>query len=212
MNEQTEKKKPSGCLIAAGVGVVLLVLMASCDVQRSDDELDTAEVAEAALAEVEGMETELGSDDEKSAEPSKPASKWSYNEVKDELRNKTRYTASISSNNSVNFGFPYQGDQNLRIGVRDDPQWGDDVYFSVERGQMICGIYDCKGSISFDGNAEGLTLVPSGDRDSTVLFAKYPRAIINKLKNSERVVVEITFYQEGNRQFIFDTAGLEWNH
>lgn len=141
-----------------------------------------------------------------------PASDWSYTERKDELRDKTAYYAKIDSSNSVTFGFPYGGPQSLMMTVRSSPHFGRDVLFQIPSGQFTCGIDDCRGMISFDGKAEPLTLVEPSDHSSDVLFAKYGDAIIRKIKASKKVIVELTFYQEGSRQFTFNTEGLKWDH
>lgn len=138
---------------------------------------------------------------------------WSYSEDRDELRNSTVYQASVTSNNKAYFAFPYAGGSTLRMAVRQHPSWGRDVYFQISSGQFICDSWDgCKGMISFDGEAESLTLVTPEGHDPKVLFARYDGAILRKLKDADRVVVELPFYQAGRQQFTFDTAGLKWDH
>lgn len=58
----------------------------------------------------------------------------------------------------------------------------------------------------------GITLARSADGTSTVGFARYPEALARKMKSAQKVIVELTFYQEGTRQFIFETDELEWPH
>ena len=120
------------------------------------------------------------------------------------------HNASVASENEVEFDFPYAGGSSLTMTVRKHPKYGEDVIFQISDGQFICGIYDCEGAISFDGKAETLSVGPPEDHDRKTLFSKYPGGIIGKLKNSKNVVVELTFYQEGNRQFTFKTEGLVW--
>jgi hypothetical protein len=55
-----------------------------------------------------------------------------------------------------------------------------------------------------------LSLVGPADYSSNIVFAKHGRAILRKLTGSQRVIIELPFYQEGNRQFTFNTRGLEW--
>ena len=153
--------------------------------------------------------TEIEASGEPGADESSP---WRYSEEEDRMRNATTYFAGVRSKNTVNFDFPYSGAQRMTIQLRKSPAFGDDVIFYIEQGQILCGIYDCVGTISFDGQTEKLTLAPSADHETTVAFAKYPGAIAQKIKNADEVVVEMSFYQEGNRQFFFDTTGLEWSH
>lgn len=197
-----------GCVV-----LVLLVLgIAMCSGGDDESEGDLSDVdaaaanveaaAEAALAEVEAGESP--------EKPIKERSAWSYSESKDELRGKTTYHARVVSDNSVQFDFPYNGGARLTMTVRKSPQYGSDVIFRISKGQYTCGLYNCKGAISFDGRSEALTLTTPADHSSDVLFATYGDAIIRKLKNSDRTIVELPFYQEGNRQFVFDTTNLEW--
>lgn len=149
---------------------------------------------------------------EPDSEAKEDVSDWSYSENKDELRGSTDYFASVVSTNEVNFDFPYSGGSRLQITVRKSKAHGQDVIFSISDGQYVCGIYDCSGMISFDGAAEKLSLVPPADHDPKTLFAKFSDAIIQKLQSADKVIVELPFYQEGNRQFTFDTKNLKWNH
>ncbi|EIZ78251.1 hypothetical protein WSK_3133 [Novosphingobium sp. Rr 2-17] len=187
-----------GVIFAGFVGLGILGAIITPNKSATNDPGSSSSVASA--------------DTPETAETSEPETKWSYSENKDELRGSTTYLASIASENTVEFGFPYTGDQHLTITMRKGKAFGDDVYFEIERGQFICGIYDCDGTISFDGKAEKLSLVPPEDHSTTILFAKHGSAIIKKLKAAKKVVVELQFYQEGNRQFTFETAGLKWEH
>jgi hypothetical protein len=139
-----------------------------------------------------------------------PASDWSYSEEKDQLRNKSVQYAEISSDNEVEFGFPYGGGSRLTMTIRKSPQYGQDVIFKISSGQFVCGVESCSGAISFDGKSEKLSLSEPADYSSDALFAAYGEAIIQKLKSSKKTIVELPFYQEGNRQFVFNTKGFVW--
>lgn len=135
---------------------------------------------------------------------------WSYIKTEDKARNKEIYRANISSLNSVKFNFPYSDTIVLIISIRKHPEWGQDVIFVINDGQFKCDYDDCVGLINFDGKPEKLTLAESKDGSSDMIFAQYGEAIIKKLLNSKKVIVELPFYQEGNRQFEFATEGLKW--
>lgn len=149
------------------------------------------------------------SDAVESAVAAAPESKWRYSRRRDELRGKDINSARITSENTTRLSFPY-GTVRLHIQVRQHPQWGQDVIFHVDEGQVLCRYDGCAGMISFDGKAEKLTLNESADHDSKTVFAAYAPAIIRKLRASKKVIVELPFYQDGNRQFTFETRGLEW--
>lgn len=203
---ETEKPK-MGCGQKIGIGAVLglvglWALGSSVDdpPEPSNDDTPTALVGSAA------RDAELGG----VAQPT-PSSNWIHSEEKDELRGTTDKFASITSENTVDFDFPYAGGSSLRMTVRRTAQYGQDIILNISSGQFVCGVYDCSGMISIDGKTEKLTLSRPEDHDSETLFATYPDGLIRKLKGSQKVIVELPFYQEGNRQFTFETAGLQWD-
>ncbi|MBX7458310.1 hypothetical protein K3152_08640 [Qipengyuania sp. 1NDH17] len=204
----------SGKMALWGVGIFfgLAFLGALMEGPEDDASANTLASMEAdAMLEAEADAIEASANEAAAAvsEP-EPRSDWSVSEQKDELRGTTDRFAEVTSNNSVRFDFPYCCDSRLRMTVRKTQQYGEDVIFQISDGQIVCRIRDCAGMISIDGKPERLSLNRSADGDSTVVFAQYPAAIIRKLKSSEKVIVELPFYREGNRQFKFDTAGLEW--
>lgn len=209
-NVSLAAKGLGGCLVL----VVLILMLGQC-VGSSTDESSRAESVDN-LAVADLMVNDVGSSPDATggnaaaAETATPASSWSYSSRQDEVRGKTIHYAEVTSKNQVDFDFPYAGGSRLQITVRKHPKWGEDVVFQISDGQFVCGIYDCTGAINFGKGAETLTLVPPEDHDSKTLFAKYGPTIIRKLKDSDQVVVELPFYQEGNRQFTFETAGLTW--
>ena len=141
-------------------------------------------------------------------------SKWEYGQNKDELRNATTYKAMLSSNNSVNFGFPYESSF-MYLALRKDPKYGNDVVFTVN-GQFNSCYDGCKITVKFDdNNLETYRMVGSdGGRNDTIFIEsqKSMKDFVSKLKKSKKLIVEASFYDHGKGQFTFDTQGLEWKH
>jgi hypothetical protein len=135
---------------------------------------------------------------------------WSYNTDTDQLRGKTVYFASAESANSVDFDFPYNGGSTLSMTVRRHPKYGEDVYFRISKGQFTCGIETCEGTINYGDGPQSISLGEPDDHSSDTLFATNGSSVIEHLKKAKRVIVELPFYQEGNRQFTFETKGLNW--
>jgi hypothetical protein len=138
------------------------------------------------------------------------AEAWSYSTSDDKVRGKTIYYASVDSENQVDFDFPYSGGSTLTMTVRKHPQYGQDVVFRISKGQFVCGVESCSGTINFGRGSERISLTEPADYDSQSLFASNGPSIISKLKSADKVIVELPFYQEGNRQFTFETKGLSW--
>lgn len=141
-------------------------------------------------------------------------SKWEYGQNKDELRNSTTYKAMLSSNNAVNFGFPYESSF-MYLALRKDPKYGNDVVFTVN-GQFNSCYDSCKITVKFDdNNLETYQMVGSDGGSNDTIFIesqKSMKAFVSKLKKSKKLIVEASFYDHGKGQFTFDTQGLEWKH
>jgi len=135
---------------------------------------------------------------------------WSYNTDTDQLRGKTVFFASADSENSVDFDFPYNGGSTLSMTVRRHPKYGDDVYFRISKGQFTCGIDACEGTINYGDGPQAISLTEPADNSSDTLFASNGSSVIAHLKKAKRIIIELPFYQEGNRQFTFETKGLNW--
>ena len=141
-------------------------------------------------------------------------SKWEYGQNKDELRNATTYKAMLSSNNAVNFGFPYESSF-MYLALRKDPKYGNDVVFTVN-GQFNSCYDSCKITVKFDdNNLETYRMVGSDGGSNDTIFIesqKSMKTFVSKLKKSKKLIVEASFYDHGKEQFTFDTQGLEWKH
>lgn len=140
--------------------------------------------------------------------------KWEYEQEKDELRNAITYRATLSSNNIVDFGFPYNT-SSMHLTLRKDPKYGNDIIFYVN-GQFNSCYDSCKITVKFDDDKlETYRMVGSDGGDNSTVFienAKSIKAFADKLKKSKKLIVEASFYNYGKGQFSFDTQGLEWKH
>lgn len=141
-------------------------------------------------------------------------SKWEYEQEKDELRNAITYRATLSSNNIVDFGFPYNT-SSMHLTLRKAPKYGSDIIFYVN-GQFNSCYDSCKITVKFDDDKlETYRMVGSDGGDNSTVFienAKSIKAFADKLKKSKKLIVEASFYNYGKGQFTFDTQGLEWKH
>lgn len=77
--------------------------------------------------------------------------------------------------------------------------------------QFVCHIDECTGTINFGTGPQTIRLVEPDDNSSDTLFAAASDEVIGRLETTKKVIVELPFYQEGNRQFIFEmTTALSW--
>lgn len=151
-----------------------------------------------------------GNDADAQAASAPKPSGWSYDTVGDEVRGKPVEFASLTSENSVDFGPPYGGGSTLIMIVRKHPEYGQDVAFTISKGQFVCSFEGCTGTINYGRGPVRLRLKESADYNPKTLFASDGLGVINKLKSAQKVVVELPFYQEGDRQFTYNTAGFAW--
>jgi len=204
-------KKTAGQI--AGLGclafIVIAVIGSLVGAGNSGNTADNTEAAaNAAIANADAALANAAAATE--AQPASATSSWSYDTSRDEVRGKTIYYASVESENEVEFDFPYSGGSKLTMTVRKHPQFGQDVIFRISDGQFVCGVEGCSGTINFGKGPERISLDTPSDYDSKSLFASSGPSIISKLRAADRVVVELPFYQEGNRQFTFNTKGFVW--
>jgi hypothetical protein len=143
--------------------------------------------------------------------PPEPASSWHYDTETDRMTGKEARYAIITSENQLQFGFPYSGPNQPSLTLRKHPKYGTDVILRIEKGQFICGVSSCTVHIRFDDRPPvRFTANGPSDHSSTVLFLEPALKIISALKNAKATHVQATFYKEGDQVMSFNTAGLEW--
>lgn len=140
---------------------------------------------------------------------------WSYSQDKDEMRGEVSYRAMNLSKNEANFSFPY-GSSNLSLMLRKDPEYGNDIMFSILNGQFNICFNGCKIAIKFDNQKiEYYPMVGSNDGSSNTLFIdgkKNRQRFMNNLRKAKKMIVEASFFDHGKEQFTFDVHNLEWKY
>lgn len=144
--------------------------------------------------------------------PSTPSDTWQYAEESDPMGRGTIKYAHVESVNTVNFSFPYQGDQRATLTIRKHPKHGKDVILAIEKGQFNVGIDDCTVNVRFDdGKPRAFSAVGPADHSSTSLFLRNYPTFVASAKKAKKIFVEAPFWQEGMQVFEFDTTGLIWD-
>jgi hypothetical protein len=143
----------------------------------------------------------------------KPTSQWSYEQESDPMSNGTIYRAMISSTNTVEFDFPYEGAQRGTLYLRDKPSHGKDVIFRIEKGQILCPSYEnCTVLVRFDdGKAVNYSAVGPNDNSSETIFISNYNKFVEKLLKANRVRISVNIYQQGSPVFEFDVSGFDQN-
>ena len=197
------------------LGISQVLLLASCGPPTSSgrDDLNDLNLAIAELDTAAGNIAAASNSavNLSMATPTAPQTQWEYRTERDEARNAEIRFATVTSSNVVNFASPYDGGSSARMTIRRHPEHGLDITFSVQPSQMVCDVSNgCRALINIDGHQERITLLMPADYSSETLFVSGAQSLLSRIRGSRRVIIELPFYQEGNRQFTFDTSGLEW--
>lgn len=138
-------------------------------------------------------------------------SPWKYQVSTDKMGRGDIKTASVFSLNTVNFAFPYAGEQLAILQLRIHPKFGNDIQLIIPRGQFLCGIYNCQVSIRFDdGKPHNYIAVAPADHSTNLLFIRGYNKFLAAARKSKKVYIEALFFQQGSRVFEFDISGLKW--
>lgn len=140
-------------------------------------------------------------------------SKWVSETHVDKMTSKNWYTSSVTSTNSLNLDFPYQGRNKGELIVRKNVRGGDSVMISVDKGQILCSGYDgCTVTVRFDDDEPvHFDGVGAADYDSKVVFIKHSAPFIEKAINATRILVSVRFYRHGDQILQFNTGlPLTW--
>ena len=131
---------------------------------------------------------------------------WTYTQMLNEISDETSFIASVNSLDRASFGFPYHGGA-LTLQLRHRPKTGDDVLIRIPSGQFL----NHPVTIRFDENPpfRNGTTEPS-DYSTNLLFLDGEKRLIDFLKHSHTMKIEVEFFQEGRRTFTFDISGLIW--
>lgn len=135
---------------------------------------------------------------------------WEYGSSKDEMSGKVRKYATKESINSVNFEFPYHGEQRGTIMITNNG-----VLFYVKKGQVICqgsGEYGtCLVRVKFDEEKDKyVSARKSGDDSTTIKFTS--NSFLKQLKQSKKIMIQPEVFHNGLPVFTFNISGLDPNY
>lgn len=208
--QETSPNKKGGCLKYGliGFGVFVLIGFIATLGGNSNTNSQNSDSDSIVVDSVEIDDVSIASQEEKQLKT------WNYSTDTDEMNDSKSRFASLVSDNTVNFDFPYQGGSSLSLIVRYMKKYGTDVYIKISSGQFICNEYQGTNNVRvrFDDAApiKFSTNEPS-DGSSDMLFLNNAKKFIKLAKQAKTIKIEAPFYQEGNRIFTFTVdKPLEW--
>lgn len=136
---------------------------------------------------------------------------WSYFGDTDEATGKRAKTASLTSKNSMNFGWPYSGIQYGRFTVRNHPRFGVDAYLKIDKGQLLCDSYsNTFVLVRFDnGAATRYGCTDAADHSSDIVFIQNVDGLEARMKTAKKMYITVSVFQEGSRTWEFNVKGYD---
>ena len=191
--------KKAGCVkigCVALAGLFLLALIAALVMDKKPGSSSSTAVS-----------STTGSSPSAASTPEAPAagSQWSYVQRPDDMAKGTISEASVRSTNTVNFRFPYAGEQHGTLTLRTHPRYGKDVIFSIEKGQIPCPSYQpCTVLVRFDdAQAVRYSAVGPEDNSTETVFIRDYNGFVGKMLKAKTVRISANIYQEGSPVFEF---------
>lgn len=122
----------------------------------------------------------------------------------------TTHHAFVQSTNSVEFDFPYAGEQNAILALRTHPRHGKDVMFKIERGQILCRSYeDCTILVRFDEKeAQRYSAIGAADNSTETIFIRNYSRFVSAMMKAKNVRIAVPVYQQGEPMFEFNVEGF----
>ena len=138
---------------------------------------------------------------------------WRYSEEKDPMTSATKYYAQIFSTTWLSFQFPYNGGSEVDMFIRNvDSQ--NEVILRVSKGQFLSSFGSSSNiRMRFDQDkpiSVGYNSASDGSTD--VIFLDNPNELIRSIKQAHSLIIEVAFYQEGNKHLEFAYQDFKWNH
>lgn len=194
------------------LGVLLVLGAIGAFYNARENAEHAAGVARPAAGPVAGKAPEGAAEALQSSPSADAAPGWVEDRQADPMTGKETITKRVTSDSSLRLDFPYHGRNYGALHVRRSPQYGTDVYVTIERGQLVCGFDGCTVQVRFD-DGKAVTYRANGptDHSSTALFLSPANAFIRAAKTARRIRVQMTVYEAGEQVLEFTTpAGLQW--
>lgn len=135
-------------------------------------------------------------------------SAWRVSKITDEMRDETKEVASAESSNILTFDFPYNGKQRAHLNVRNSGGLFE-VFVWLPKAQILC--HECTMLVRFDeSEATEFAGVGTKDHSTNTVFIDDAYNFVNRMKESRRVRIELSFFQNGKRILDFPVQNFPW--
>ena len=132
---------------------------------------------------------------------------WIYTKSFNKGTSKSYVFASTRAKKLLHFMYPYSGGSVATFTVRKTNKKVD-VFLSISKGQITSKTV----KIKFDQNQpKQYSISFATEASSNIIFLHSEADIINKLKSSKIMMIELEFINKDIRQINFDVEGFKWN-
>lgn len=136
---------------------------------------------------------------------------WQYSTDEDMASGKKSSSASLQSENTLSFRFPYEGSQFAQLTLRRHPRYGLHAFISIGEGQILCNDYTNPYIlVRFDdGEVRKFECAAPSDNSTTHSFIRNAAQFERALKKASVAYITLTFYQEGSQALKFKVKGYD---
>lgn len=135
---------------------------------------------------------------------------WTYMDEEEAMTGKRSTAAAVTSSNTFEFDFPYQGTQRANLLIRKHASHGKDVIFALEKGQIECNSRSCPIRIRFDDKPPvTFNGTEPADNSSETVFIPAYSTFMRELPKTKRLLVEVIVYHQGVIVAEFDVSGFK---
>lgn len=138
---------------------------------------------------------------------------WRYSEETDPMTSRVKYYAQIYSTTWLSFQFPYDGGSEVDLFIRNvDSQ--NELILRVSKGQFLSSFGSSSNMRIRFNNDEPISVSynSASDGSTDVIFLDNPDQLIERIKKANSFIIEVAFYQEGNKLLTFAYQDFKWEH
>lgn len=147
------------------------------------------------------------------ADYARPFPHWVYGNFMDPMAGKPVYTATISSNETIDLREPYQGPQSASLILRMHPDGTPDILFVIPRGQIVCneGIdKGCPLNVRMGDSPQEIAYGNGPtDHSQNAIFLHADGLTLGTIAAAGVFRIELPIFDNGSHVFTFNVAALD---
>lgn len=191
--------------------LALITILASCETpsQEKSQIIKTAEQVQDEIDRREYIDSTMAAMKIEANKRVNEKNTWEYRTETNSMGDEQKFY-SVSSTDLVYLDFPYEGGSSGTITIRKKNGRIDAIMFLVSQGQIHTEYEGNYFRIRFDEEKPvNWSMSESATGSSDIMFFDNETALLNKIKKSKKVALEVPFYQNGCKHFVFNTENLK---